>query len=273
MSIKSKIGNLWQIFLASIVSLNIFLLFASIFIVLSLSTQWFIASLDFTVSFFIFICFLSQFHQLKNSLKWYMIIVLIPFYFIFLSIPGLDGIFYFLLVRFLNLIKILALIKTLNIIAGNFVEFQEKSKLFYGVVLFMVILFLCSTIFYYVEIGVNPGVTSFEDSIWYVLGTITTIGYGDIIPLTSIGRLTGVISMISAIGITSLITAATTSTLVESLRQERQELRSKSMEKIDILDTKLNKISDQIDEKDKIDDLAAQIDEIKKEIQDIKKKL
>jgi Ion channel. len=72
-----------------------------------------------------------------------------------------------------------------------------------------------------VEFPVNPAVNTYEDSLWYVLQTLTTVGYGDIIPVTVLGRLTGVIVMLSAIVATSLITASATSTFIEKFREEQ----------------------------------------------------
>jgi len=58
-----------------------------------------------------------------------------------------------------------------------------------------------------------------------VVQTITTVGYGDVVPITSWGRVVGIIAMVSAIGISSLLTAATTSSLMDKLREDREKNR------------------------------------------------
>jgi len=45
---------------------------------------------------------------------------------------------------------------------------------------------------YYFERGVNPKMLSYFDSLWWGITTITTIGYGDIVPVTAEGRIIAV---------------------------------------------------------------------------------
>jgi voltage-gated potassium channel len=63
---------------------------------------------------------------------------------------------------------------------------------------------------------VNPNVGSVDDALWYIIVTITSVGYGDIVPYTGFGRIIGVIAMLTAILFMSLVTATTTSALVQS---------------------------------------------------------
>ena len=56
---------------------------------------------------------------------------------------------------------------------------------------------------------------------WWALQTVTTVGYGDVIPQTVIGRLVGAAVMLESIAFISIITAAITSTFVSRARRER----------------------------------------------------
>jgi len=71
-----------------------------------------------------------------------------------------------------------------------------------------------------------------------VLQTLTTVDYGEITPVTILGRLTSFLAMLSAIVITSLITASATSTLIEKMREEREKLLEKKVPEKELMNYK-----------------------------------
>jgi len=57
---------------------------------------------------------------------------------------------------------------------------------------------------------------------WWAIQTVTTVGYGDVTPTTSLGRFIGSFVLIESIAFLSIVTAVITSTFVEQARQQRQ---------------------------------------------------
>src|SRR4029079_10746610 len=57
------------------------------------------------------------------------------------------------------------------------------------------------------DVGEHGRVHSFGDALWWSAATITTVGYGDIAPVTFIGRVVGVFTMVVGIGTFAIITA------------------------------------------------------------------
>jgi len=106
--------------------------------------------------------------------------------------------------------------------------------------------------------------------LWYVIQTITTVGYGDVVPFTETGRLVGVIAMLSAIGISSLVTAAVTSSLMGKLRKEGDKLKEKSMDYVEKLERKLENLDSEMAKKEHIEDLKKDIKDIKSDINTLK---
>ncbi len=58
-------------------------------------------------------------------------------------------------------------------------------------------LFGCSALFYLLEHGTNPTVKTYGDALWFAFSTITTLGYGDIVPATGAGRTVAVALMLT----------------------------------------------------------------------------
>jgi voltage-gated potassium channel len=59
-------------------------------------------------------------------------------------------------------------------------------------------------------------------ALWYTLQTATTVGYGDMVPTTLLGRLVGATVMIVAVALVAILTAAITSAFVEASQRRRR---------------------------------------------------
>jgi voltage-gated potassium channel len=75
------------------------------------------------------------------------------------------------------------------------------------------------------------------DSLWWAIQTVTTVGYGDLVPTSPIGRLVAALVMLVGIGFLTVITAAITSTFIETARRRIEGSGS------DVLSAKLDQIS------------------------------
>jgi voltage-gated potassium channel len=73
---------------------------------------------------------------------------------------------------------------------------------------------------YAVERG-SGGVSSFGDSLWWAVVTATTVGYGDLSPVTTAGRVIAVVLMLVGIGVIGAFTATVASWFVEQGREEK----------------------------------------------------
>lgn len=67
-----------------------------------------------------------------------------------------------------------------------------------------------------------PGIT---DGLWWSLQTVTTVGYGDVVPTTTAGRVAGAVIMLESIAFVSILTAVITSSFVERAREQRKPAR------------------------------------------------
>ena len=63
-----------------------------------------------------------------------------------------------------------------------------------------------SWVLYLIEYKVNDSINSLLDAIWWGFATATTVGYGDIIPVTVYGRILGILLMLTGTALFSLYT-------------------------------------------------------------------
>lgn len=71
-------------------------------------------------------------------------------------------------------------------------------------------------------VAVEPGITSYGDAIWYCFSSITTIGFGDVVATTLVGRVITVVVGLSGILVIGLVTG-----VVVAFYNQYLELRSK----------------------------------------------
>src|SRR5262245_52142813 len=92
-----------------------------------------------------------------------------------------------------------------------------------------------------------PGadITTLGDALWWAVITITTVGYGDYVPFTTIGRLIGVVVMFSGIGIAVTLVTVISQNRVQHM-QKKLEAKTKGKERALGDETKVT-IKDKID--------------------------
>lgn len=79
------------------------------------------------------------------------------------------------------------------------------------------------------DVGPHGRVSSFFDALWWSLTTITTVGYGDLFPITAAGRIVGGFTMVVGISTFAIVTAKFAEFLVRSdIEDERYEDEQKT---------------------------------------------
>ncbi len=129
---------------------------------------------------------------------------------------------------------------------------QRKS---FGAAFFIlfIVLIISSSGMYLVEKDVQPEkFGSIPQSMWWSIVTLTTVGYGDVFPITSIGKIFGSIIIILGIGTVALPAGILASAFTEHTKrsQKRYEEQLKFMLTDNIIDEKerkeLNKLSEKL---------------------------
>ncbi|RQW07466.1 MAG: potassium channel protein [Calditrichaeota bacterium] len=102
------------------------------------------------------------------------------------------------------------------------VLFLRRNFLFTIILFIFLICIVGAYIFYRLEIQKNPYFHSFGEALWWVVVSITSVGYGDIVPITPTGRVLGIFIILMGVVIFSLFTAVISSVFVsQKLKEER----------------------------------------------------
>ena len=136
------------------------------------------------------------------------------------------GYHYLLVVRIFRLLRVFRILRLVrfNKEAITLLRALKASSYKIGIFLFAVItiVILLGTIMYVVE-GGNNGFTSIPQSIYWAIITITTVGYGDIVPHTIVGKFIASLSMIIGYAIIAVPTGIVTVEMSRTaLQQDNQ---------------------------------------------------
>ncbi|HPE18614.1 MAG TPA: ion transporter [Tenuifilaceae bacterium] len=151
----------------------------------------------------------KPFLYIKSFLGVVDFISFFPTYLIFLF-PGLQFLLAFRAVRLLRVFRILKLqryIKEIKVISRSLLA--SRYKIFVFMVSVFSVVIIVGTLMYLIE-GPENGFTSIPESIYWAVVTITTVGYGDIAPITFAGKLLASILMLTGYSIIAVPTGIIT---------------------------------------------------------------
>ena len=125
------------------------------------------------------------------------------------------------LVRLLRLLKLARYSEGLRSLGRVFV--RKRAELLSLAAVLGVLLLLSSSLMYFAEREAQPEVfSSVPASAWWGIATLTTVGYGDVAPITPLGKLLGSVIAIIGIAVFALPTAILGSAFVEEYGKSRR---------------------------------------------------
>ncbi|MFH2129131.1 MAG: ion channel [bacterium] len=104
--------------------------------------------------------------------------------------------------------------------ALKFLSRLKKDTVFQNVVSFLTFMILAAIVMLVLESSESEsGINSFFQSLWFSIVTVTTVGYGDISPISAVGKLAAIAIMFIGIFYVAVLTGNITSWLVERNRK------------------------------------------------------
>lgn len=89
------------------------------------------------------------------------------------------------------------------------------------------VIFTAGTLFLLVEAEANPEVNNFMDAVWWATVTATTVGYGDIYPATTAGRIVSMVLMFFGIALIGAIAGMAGGHFLDRLEERRKDKKHK----------------------------------------------
>ena len=99
----------------------------------------------------------------------------------------------------------------------------KKEELFVAVFVLLILLVLSSSLMYYIENEKQPiAFGSIPEAMWWSVATLTTVGYGDVHPVTPLGKFLASIIAVLGIALFALPTGILGSGFVEELQKDKK---------------------------------------------------
>ncbi len=145
---------------------------------------------------------------------------ILPFYLPFVD-ADLRSLRILRLFRLFRLAKMARYSASLRLIKDVFVSRKEELLLSLGLTLSLLLISSC--VLYYVENPIQPkAFSSIPATMWWSVSTLTTVGYGDIYPVSALGRLLAGITAFLGVGLFALPTAIIGSGFIEIIQKRKK---------------------------------------------------
>ena len=174
--------------------------------------QQIVDSADHLLCLFFFADFLKQFIQAKGARLAYMKYGWID---LLSSIPIIPGAALGRVFRILRILKVLRQVSKLSDITEGL--FRNPTAGAFAVTLVVAVSTIFMSAFLVLEAECNVAgarIKNAGDALWWAVTTVTTVGYGDVYPITTAGRYVGVITMFVGISVAGSLTASMASLLI-----------------------------------------------------------
>ena len=159
------------------------------------------------------------------------LLAILPFYLMLFGVLDVD-------MRFLRAVRLLRILKltrystAIDMLITCIVE--NGRSLAASFFILLIVMLLSAAGIYYFERTLQPvAFGSIPAAMWWAFVTLTTVGYGDVVPITAGGRIFGAMIMVIGIGMVALPTGILASGYAQQLNQRQAKYRQHADEALD----------------------------------------
>ena len=177
------------------------------------------------------------------------LLAIIPTYLMFIYPP----IKYLLDIRVIRLIRIFRVLKLTNYVRGAYTMQialrSSRPKIVVFLLSIFIVVIIVGTLMYIIE-GPANGFDNIAESIYWAIVTLTTVGYGNILPVTALGKMLAAFIMILGYAVIAVPTGIVSSEFTKNRKEKKQkenqlkilERENKIIELIENLEKKIDKL-------------------------------
>lgn len=178
--------------------------------------DFFVAFEEFVITIFV-LEYLLRVLIARNRLKFIFsplgiidLLVIAPFFLRFLNLSFLRG---FRVFRILRMLKIIRYSEVMTSFFHSFRYYKDEIRIF--VMTFFMVMLLSSFSLFYLEHGINPEFDSIFNALWWAVVTMSTVGYGDAVPITIGGKVVAAIVVLMGLITLAILTAVVTKIFID----------------------------------------------------------
>ncbi len=170
--------------------------------------------------------YMTSFHAIIDF------IAILPFYLLAFGLAGGVDMRFLRAVRLLRVLKLTRYSAAMNMV---FITFRENGRaLSAAFLILLTVMLLAASGMYYFERESQPDdFGSIPAAMWWAFATLTTVGYGDVTPITAGGKIFGALITVVGIGMVALPTSILASGYTQQLKVSKAVYEGKAAEALD----------------------------------------
>lgn len=220
-SLRKPLPIAWQIVMLIASFLTMVILIMTFFLPVGREITRLLVFFDTALCLLFFSDFVAQFHLAKNRWKYFFTWGWLD---LISSIPLFGHLRWGRMARVIRIIRVFRGVRGMLDITRRMLANRRESAFLFTVLLAGGILAFASVSMLVAEQGA-PGakIDTAEDALWWAITTITTVGYGDLVPVTNLGQTIAAFTMIAGITIFGAFTALASALLIRPADEEEEE--------------------------------------------------
>jgi voltage-gated potassium channel len=201
--------------------------------------------LDYVICAIFFVDFLFTFVRAENKRRYFFTW---GWFDLLSSIPAVYFLRYFRFARILRIGRVLRGARAGKIMASFVMGNRAQSGIIGALIMTVLLIFIGSISVLQLEQGLGGNINNAEDAIWWAVTTMTTVGLGDMYPVSTEGKIISAVLMFAGIGLFGVVSGFVASVFIAPSRKEGEKENIEYQKEFDTLKSKIESLDSKVEE-------------------------